>query len=71
MTSGIIYHDFQKSNQVALNEKTTTVLTERVLRKGKRWHRFWDNLNKVIEGTCLVVCGVGIAFSLYVLAAVL
>lgn len=70
MTNGIIYHDFRKSNQGTFADGTT-VLTARVLRKGKRWHRFWDNLNKVIQGTCLLVCGGGILFSLYVLAVLL
>lgn len=69
MTTRIIYHDFQKNE--SLENRTAGVLTARVLKKGRRWHRFWDNLNRVLTTTCLAMCGVGIAFSLYVIVAVL
>lgn len=35
-----------------------------MLTKGRRWFRAWENLNRAIYGTCLVLCGACIGASL-------
>ncbi len=67
MTTNIIYHDFGNTEA----SRPTTLLTARVLTRGRRWHRFWDNLNRGITAACIVSCSLGIAFSLYVLTVLL
>ena len=71
MTNSIIYHDFRQTNSPAIDPKPNTVLTASVLTKGRRWHKFWGNLQKATEAVCLILCGAGIAFSIYIFSVLL
>lgn len=68
MTSGVIYHNFQQTNP---QPKGSGVLTERVLRKGRRWHKFWNHIGQTADTTCIALCGGCIALSLLVLCHIL
>ena len=71
MTHSVIYHDFRTQETPASPLTPATLLTRRLLRRGRRWHRFWDHLGETINATCLVLCGVTIGVSLCMLAMLL
>ena len=71
MTHKVIYHDFQQPNASLFDPESSTVLTATVLTKGRRWYRFWGNLQKAMEAICLALCGISIIFSIVVLTALL
>ena len=71
MTHSVIYHDFGKSETPVLNNPTATELTKRLLRRGRRWHRFYDHLGQATHAACLVLCGVTIGVSLCMIAMLL
>lgn len=71
MTNRIIYHDFQRTNNPAIHPESSAVLTARVLVRGRRWHRFWNNSGKAVDTACLALCGAVIALSMYVIAVLL
>lgn len=67
MTSQVIYHDFQQTT----HPETATVLTARVLAKGRRWHKFWGNFNRVTENTCIFLCGACVAVGVAIFCQIL
>lgn len=71
MTSRIIYHDFQQTNNPTLQPESPSVFTARTLRKGRRWHTFWNGLGRAVDTTCLALCGAVIALSVYALTLLL
>ena len=71
MTNRIIYHDFQQHQNLRSHPEPATLLTARVLVKGRRWHRFWNRIPSAVDTTCLALCGAVVALSLYVLTVLL
>ncbi len=71
MTHKVIYHDFRQTNHPSPEAKPATILTARVLVRGRRWHQFWNNMGKTIDSACLALCGSCIAVSMVIVLHIL
>ena len=59
MTSNIIYHDFANAPSANL------ILTDEILRKGRRKLKTWASVNRVLRVACLGLNALCIACSLF------